>query len=284
MESRTESSEIPSQDSWFKVLGIGKKGCEVVLELSKIRNYLRNDEFFSIRKEDFICVKGLKNIDELQNYLVDKSIVWSITSSGKLYQDVLRETLRVVYPKVDYSLLFAAEEVDKSFVYSLIARGYIDNFIEPVGDEHFYKTLEAAKNLLFILSGYSFIGIDFIDVKLVFSVSPFVKVDVVDIQRESIEDSKHLELLCQNIKNPTSLLLSFMLSSEGKFEDVIKVASFFQKKFEKSILFKDGTDLFFFALPFYGISEEETEEEVVARLTIFWTEKKSKFNFITEVF
>jgi len=133
---RNKTEEPFSKNGWFKILGIGKEGCKIVSELSKKRYYLKNDEFFSIRKEDFICVKGVKNIDELQNYLSDESVIWYVTISGKAYQDVLKEVLKVTSPKVDYSLLFSVGEIDESFAYSLIARGYINHFIETVGNRY----------------------------------------------------------------------------------------------------------------------------------------------------
>ena len=119
MENEMENIEIVSNDSWFKILGIGEKGCKIVPELSKKRQYLQY-EFFSIGREGFICIKGLRDIDRLQDYLINESIVWYVTSEGRAYRDAPEEVLRVTHPKVDYSLLFCVGEVDKDFVYSLI--------------------------------------------------------------------------------------------------------------------------------------------------------------------
>ncbi len=291
MEDKIENLEFFSKDSWFKVLGIGEKGCKIVSELSKKRHYLLNDEFLSIRKEDFICIKGLRNIDELQNYLLDGSVVWYVTSSGKAYQDVLKEVLKVTSPKVDYSLLFSVGEIDRSFVYSLIARGYINHSIETIGGTH-NKTLKIIEGLLFFLFGFSIIGVDFCDMKLAFSISPFIKADVIDIPRKNIGNFRELELLFKNLKEPASILLSSIISRNGTLNDAYKLATFIKRRFKKSILKEKQTyeediekiirnlnlplddsssevELFFFS-----VVGNETLEEDTVRAVIFWTEKE----------
>ena len=271
--------EPPPEKGWFKILGIGKEGCMIASELSKKRHYLRNDEFFSMKEKDFLCIKGIKNIDELQNYLPDRSIVWYVTSGGKAYEDVLKEVLKTVSPKVDYSLLFNIGKFDKKFAYSLTAKGYINHFIVTT-DNTYDKTLKAMEGLLFLLFGYTLIGIDFYDVKLAFSVSPFIKADVMEVPKESIRNSKKLELLFKNfrklIKEPTSMVLSIIIPRDGTLDEAYRLATFINEKFKASLLHlpylspDSKTELFFFSTA----CDEELPENSDFRVTIFWTEKK----------
>jgi len=297
MENRMRGLEFFLDYTWFKVLGIGKEGCEIVLRLSEKSHYL------SVGKENFICVKGLKEIDKLQNYLTNESHVWYVIGSGKAYQDVLKEVLKVTHSKVDYSLLFSTGKIDKSFIYSLLGRGYINHFIEPVEGACYDKTLKVVESLLFLIFGSSLICIDLVDVESAFSVSPFVKVDVIDISKKDVKNYELLEHFCKKLKNPASLVLSLMMPDDITLDDIYSIANFFKEKFRKSLLKleldrklvnfvneilrkaidvstgkpinlrnlpdENGIELFFFSSPLNGTLREGT-----IRLAAFWTEKE----------
>jgi len=289
-----------SRDSWFKVLGIGKEGCKVISELSKKRRYLFINNCVPIRKEDFMCIKGITNIDELQYYLPDKSVVWYIANTQKPYLEVLKETSKAIQKKVDFTLLFSIGEIEKNFIYSLTARNYINHVIEPVENANYDNILKAAESLLFLIFGHTLICIDLLDIKSAFSISPIIRANTIDISKQDIKRTRIIEEFCRKIKNPASLLLSIMISKDVTLEDTYYIASFLREKFKNSLLkekvdeetkqvlrkilknatnpstgqpinpddLPDEQELFYFSAPL-----NESLREGTIRIAAFWTEK-----------
>jgi hypothetical protein len=259
--------ELEELDEWIEtseVIGIGKESCKIVSELSKKRK-----NFPPMREEDFICVKQLTDVKKLQTCLLNKKTIWYVVDGDKKQQNILKEILKVAYPKTEYSLLFSAGRINKDFVSYLTAEGCINHFIEVI-ENNYGKTLKVLEILLSLIYGFPLIGFGFCFLKEAFSPSPFVKADVINIINGDF--SREYAFLYEKIIDPASLLLVISISEDTTLDKAYELAVPIREKFIGSLLKEHPDDEI--GLFFFSVLIDDTLNKDNFRVSIFWTEKE----------
>jgi len=219
----------------LRVVGIGNEGCKLTAAFSKRRDFLQ------MKPEDFICVKGIRRIDELGKYCDDAALIVLITEAFKVNEELVKEFLKSLDKKPYFLVLLTVGNWQEETKYGLLAKGIDCIFEFSKGDMSLLTVAEALIAPLTPL--FHMPCIDLYDIRNALKGLSSAKSLVIELEREDIEKFSDLliaELSCRNLSF-NRMFVAIFVGAGYSLEDVYQCMGVVKNYFS----FGDYDDFYF---------------------------------------